>query len=478
MAKRPTPINFGMESTPARHGPDGGAEHINCYVEPTKDGVTETPIYATDGLDEFATLTNGTGWRGGLVIDDIAYVVDGLYLFEVDTEGTATALGSIAGELPVQMCRNEASPPQITMVTDGLRYVYDGSTVSEITDPDLPAPIGCATLNGRTIYALPGGRIFRSAINDTTDISALDFHSAEADPDGLTAIIEHRKDLLLFGHKTIENHHDTGAESNPIRPRTQVLNVGCLAAHSVAQLNNHVLFVGHDDVVYMTDGYSLTPISSSPVSRDLEAVTDKTELRGFAYYQRGHAFYTLSSASWTWRYNATTKKWFQIESDTGAEARRWDFEGYLQFANGHIHGHKSAGKLYKVNRETFTEAGSPSAMVIKSPPNHAWPNQMRVDRLHLHFVTGVGLNSQLSHEETPEVIISWSDDGGRTFRRSRRRSLGERGQYRKTVTVNGCGVTGRQGRIWKVECAAPAVRCFMGAAIEGRLLNTAATGKA
>ena len=68
----PIPIPLGLESTPGRHGPDAGAEHINVYAEPVPDGVSNAPLYTVDGLDAFSTLTDGSGWRGGIVIGDTA----------------------------------------------------------------------------------------------------------------------------------------------------------------------------------------------------------------------------------------------------------------------------------------------------------------------------------------------------------------------------------------------------------------------
>jgi hypothetical protein len=103
---------------------------------------------------------------------------------------------------------------------------------------------------------------------------------------------------------------------------------------------------------------------------------------------------------------------------------------------------------------------------------HAYPNRICVDRLHLDFVTGVGLNSSDTDESDPQVGLRYSDDGGKSFSAQIAKSLGADGRHETRVTFDGLGVTGRHGRIWELQVSAPVARGLRYAAIEGDVIGT------
>jgi len=65
----------------------------------------------------------------------------------------------------------------------------------------------------------------------------------------------------------------------------------------------------------------------------------------------------------------------------------------------------------------------------------------------------------------PQVEISWSDNGGRTFGNPVLRDLGRQGRD-TLVTVSRCGLTGPKGRQWKLRVADPVEVALYGGAVD------------
>src|SRR3990167_4269219 len=102
----PIRLDFGSSSDPGRYGPDTGPMHWNCFVEPVKEGKHPGPLYADDGFESFATITNGAHCRGMIEVGPKLIVVSGTVLAEVDASGVVTEVGGVAGTGHVSLAHN------------------------------------------------------------------------------------------------------------------------------------------------------------------------------------------------------------------------------------------------------------------------------------------------------------------------------------------------------------------------------------
>jgi hypothetical protein len=464
----PHRIDFGTQSNAGRYGPDTGPRHINAFVEKVEEGQPNYPIYATEGLDSFATITNGTKCRGMVSSDSTLYSLVGTVFSQVNSAGVVTVIGGIAGQDDVFMARNSVG--QVAIVGNGIRYIYDGTTLSTITDSDLPPPTGTAFSDQRLLYSVADGRLFWSDIDAAGDINALSFATAEAAPDGLSGVFTHKIDIWLPGTRTTEVWRSTANADDPFqRVAGGVIPHGCPAPHSMKNVGDVIFWVNDKDQVVATAAYMPQVVSNHAVSRSIAAVDDKSTIVGFAYFSGGTGHYVITCDEWTWQYNTTTQRWFERQS---YGMPNWRARHSAPLGGNWIVGDQSAGVLYRIDPDTFDENGQPMVMTLRSAPVHAWPNRICVDRLLLNFVTGVGLNSTDEHESDPQIGMRFSDDGGRSWSNQLTRSLGAEGAYETRVTFDGLGCTGRQGRIWELQCSAPVVRSLRYAAIEGDVIGT------
>lgn len=464
------PLNFGSQSDPGRGDwPNVGPEHINAYVEEVKEGDPPYPFRVPDGLTAVATISGGGACRGLLDAGSFLYGLFGTKFVKLDQGFSQTDIGGIPGTTGVFLTRNAASPFQIAAVTEGLKYSVSNDDLVEITDTDLPPPESVTFSDQRVIFGIPDGRIFWSAIDDVTDINSLDFATAEGAPDGLTRVFGHKLDVWLFGKRTTEIWRATTSSTNPYqRVSGGFIRHGCSAHHSVANIGDVVLWVTDNDQVVAAAGYAPQVISNNSVSRDIKSVSDKDSITAFTHYSSNQAFYTLTCPAWTWQLNFTTGKWFSRKSYGQSN---WRAKYSAHFGNDWIVGDATSNVLYKVDPAAYSENSNLMVMTLRSPPVHAYPHRVSIDRLHLDFTTGVGLNSTDSDESNPQVGMRYSEDGGRSWSKQLLRSLGVDGDHRTRVSYDGLGVTGHHGRIFEIQASAPVVRGLLHAAIEGDLIG-------
>lgn len=468
----PIRFDFGTGSDPDRYGPNSGPRHWNAYVEAVDDGKMALPIHADDGFIRFSDATGLGNIRAlPVVLDDQIYALLGAEVIRIDSLGNRVSVGGIAGTARAIMARNDkASTPQIVVVVDdGTRFVVENNAVSSIADADLPAPNSCTFLNRKIVFGIDDGRFFWSAVDEATDISALDFAEAEGNPDGCVRVIAHLQELWIFGEESIEVWYDDGTSF--VRRGSTVIPKGAIGKHTIAELDMDLFWVGNDNVVYAARGYGFERISNHAVEQSIRETVDKNNIIGWSYFRDGTAFYVLSGPDWTWRFNRTLSRklgkpvWTERYSyDNGG---RWLAEYAVQFNNEWIVGNNGDDGLYKFSADAFDEDGGYLVWKLRSAPLHAYPKQICIDRLHLDFVTGVGRVSGDPHLSDPQVGLRWSDDGGRTWSNQIFRPLGVSGQYQTRVTFDGLGMTGRTGRILELEISSPVVRSLMYAAIEG-----------
>jgi hypothetical protein len=68
----------------------------------------------------------------------------------------------------------------------------------------------------------------------------------------------------------------------------------------------------------------------------------------------------------------------------------------------------------------------------------------------------------------PKLMISYSSDGGRTFKGERSASMGKKGEYKKKIRFNRLGRIDESGRIWRLAASSATLRGIIQATIDAR----------
>lgn len=407
----------------------------------------EIVLRATPGL-EATTTSLSTGTEGALYrFQDVLYAVSGSTLYSISETDIATEIGTVAGAGRVSIADNGTQMmillggtvrfvAQYFMVTGRAitaAYLYDGSTLSQITDPDFPT-------------GDLAEQIYYSNLADGSAWEALDYFSAESNPDPLSTHIVSHGNLLLFGTAQLEYHTPTNDPDLPFqKSQGSEQERGCLAPESVTGLDNTIFFLGDDRVVYKVLDFRPVRVSNHAIEAMLEQASwiDVTRARAFAYTQEGHYFYCLTVAERTWVYDATTSAlvqasvWHERTSGDGAWRIRWYAEAY-----GNKYGLDYEGTIWRVATDVYTDDGDPIPWEFTIGPFTREAENLSCPRLTLVCETG----STTDLDADPQVELSASRDLGRTWYTKGSRSLGTTGEYVRMINWrrngNSPGATG------------------------------------
>lgn len=144
--QQPTPIPFPLSTFPGANPQESAGRLVNCYVEELGEGEPAKYVRRrSPGLSQHAA-TAQSGYRGGLIVNNLAYECWSGNASTVDEAGAVTSLGDFPGTKKISIARNQASPtPDVIAVdVDNGAYVLESASVVAAT---ATATIGGTTLN-------------------------------------------------------------------------------------------------------------------------------------------------------------------------------------------------------------------------------------------------------------------------------------------------------------------------------------------
>lgn len=454
-----TAIPFPLSSFPGSTPQEGAGRLINCFAEPLgENGRAAAVRHRVPGLRAWGTST-ATIFRGATVDGGTLYAAfSGTVRSFTSAGGASSTVGVLSGTDKVFFLRNNKRPTadKLVVCAAGV-FVLTPSTITDLSDPDLPSINAGVFLDGYFFLTSQDGRCFASGLNATT-FAANDFITTEAKSDALLRPVSWNGNLLLCGSGSIEvwdgdNPNATGFPFN----RVAVIQRGIIGAHAIAGFQDGfgkaLLFVGDDNAVHALTGYTPEKVSPPDLDRLIEAVADKTTIEAGVYIAGGHPKWVLSCPAWTWEFDINTLKWNERKS---YGKTRWRGTQPIYAFNKWLCGDTESGNVIEIVSSVQTEIGQPLVAEVWSAPVHKFPQRLRVARADFDFSTGIGIAGGLDPNETdPVVEISYSDDGGYTFTNPRVRNRGRQGMFLERITVLLQGMTGAQGRIYKIRMSDP-----------------------
>jgi hypothetical protein len=318
-----------------------------------------------------------------------------------------------------------------------------------------------AFLDGFFIFTqAESGQFFLSGSYDGLSFDALDFATAEGDPDNLVGCIVDHRELWLVGQKTIEVWYNSGAADFPFeRISGAFIERGSVALGSLVKLDNSVFWVGDDGVIYRADGYTPRRISTDAIETALGEHASLGDVIAFAYTQRGHAFYVLKKPdAFTFVYDVASGLWHERESHGRMDYRVSTFEEAFNLL---LVGDDKNGNIYSLDPEFFTENGETFISRVTSPPLWAEGETATANTLVVGFQPGVGLTSGQGSD--PQAMLRWSDDGGFTWSNEKWRSIGPKGKYKQRAKWDRMGQF--RTRVYEVSISDPVKRVIDAVAI-------------
>lgn len=434
---------------------------VNCYLEESPAGSrSPVAIVQSYGIESFATVGPGP-IRGACVVNGSLYVVSGNGLYVVDAGGASTKL-SASGVPGLDAVTMAGASANVMVAANGDGYVWNGSTIARISDPDFPGASWVGFVDGYFAIVEPNsGRLWvNETPYDPTAWNALDFATEEGSPDDIVWALIEKREWFVFGRDSTAAYQNTGNADFPFeRVPASFMEIGIKARGLAAKANNSVCFVGSDGIVYRLSGYTPTRISTHAVEQALEDAT-ATDFRMMAWTEGGHQMLGIACADFCFVYDFATALWHERQS---AGSATWDVSFVAHTAGAYLAARRGTNELGRLSPDTFTDWGSVLRTECTSASIARENEMIPHDRLELVFETGVGTSSGAGAD--PRIMLQYSDDGGRTWSSEKWSSLGARGEFRTRARWARLGSA--RDRVYRYSITDPVRRTMVAAVLNG-----------
>jgi hypothetical protein len=266
----------------SQKGPDFEASYpVNLVPNFQETSISEGYLRSAPGIDVFAV---GTGTdRGGYNWNGTLYRVSGTTLLSVSSTGIASIVGDVGGSSRVSFA---SSFDRMGIASNEELWYYDGTTLSQVTDPDLGVVLDVVWQDGYFITT-DGTNIVITELNDPTQVDPLAYGSAEADPDSILGLLTIRGELYVLGQRTIEVFYNTGVVTDAApfpfqRQRGAQIDKGIVGTHAKCLFLDSFAFCGaarnEQPKIYVAGLGQATAISTRGIERMLAAVADPSTI--------------------------------------------------------------------------------------------------------------------------------------------------------------------------------------------------------
>ena len=211
----------------------------NLVPVPKQTGISAGYLRPADGIVEAGT---GPGInRGGINWNGMIYRVMGTKLVKIASDNTVTEIGDVGGTGRVTFTYGFT---YLAVASGGNLFLYDGTTLAQVTDPDLGTVLDVVWVDG--YYMTTDGEfLVITDLDDPFAVNPLKYGSSEADPDPIEALLKLRNEIYALNRYTIEVFDNVGSTGFPFErvPGAQIQK-GCVGTHACAVFMDNVAFLG------------------------------------------------------------------------------------------------------------------------------------------------------------------------------------------------------------------------------------------
>ena len=430
---------------------------VNLYTQNTNG--TDMMMQSTPGEVLITTLSGEV--RGMRNVSGRLFVAAGQTLYEKNADDTFTSRGMLSTSAGfVGMASNSS---QLAIVDGPNLYILTLATnvLTNVVAAGWRGSNDVHELDGYFIFVAPNTEQFYiSAIGDGTNLNALDFSSADSQPDNIVAHRVSHRQVWFFGEVSTEIWIDSGGASFPfVRYQSYTMDVGCVGSRAAIKAADTLFWVGQTrtgrGIVYMAVGNQPTRVSTLAVEEALRGSSDLSQASMWAYQIEGHEFIAINAPglSTTWVYDAALQQWHE----RGEWLAGWQpLRSRLVTALGGVHYAGDAnGAFVRLDASVNTLSGRPLVR------ERTWPHFVQDSMepvsfrsLELSMKTGFGGN----------VTLEISNDGGYTFGPMLLRLLGATGRVMQRIRWLGLGTA--INRVFRIRCSDAVPVAIYAAAVE------------
>ena len=310
---------------------DAGADFRISYptnLEPVivDSGISKGYLRTVAGIT--GTSTGPGADRGGTLFKGKQYRVMGSSLCTVSDTGTIAVVGDVDFGGPVSFAQ---SFDLLAIASGGKLFYWDGSTVAQVTDPDLGLVIDVIWIDG-FFMTTDGTSLVVTELNDPWSVDPLKYGSSEVSPDPVTGLLALRGEVYALNRTTIENFRNSGSSGFPfVRQSGALIPKGCVGTFASAYILQTFAFIGGDVnegvSVYLAGAGQAIPISTPEIDMELGRLTEEQlaaiEVESRRDRDEERLLIHLPSVTLVWLANASKVSgeqiWHRLAAGTGGD---------------------------------------------------------------------------------------------------------------------------------------------------------------
>jgi hypothetical protein len=449
---------------------------MNFYVEQiqSQGGSTRAALYPTPGFEQFGDTVLGAPGRAHFAQDGREWAVIGTRFYEISQFGLMTDRGTVAVDSnPATISSNGLGNSELFITSGSNGYTFNITTTAftQIANLNGLATMGDFIDGYFLALDAASSRVYISDLEDGLTWDPTQFFSRSIGADPWVSMKVANRYIYLFGEQTSESWYDDGGFPIPFTPHPSgLIQYGCAAAFSPETIGSGVAWLaqtinGFAGVMRIV---GLTPekISNYALENTMSAYT-LSDAIGDTYTDLGHTFYilTFSNSNVTWVYDLDTNSWCQrgtwIEEEGRYDAQHALFHAYAYGEHRMLD--RDSGRVFKMASDIGLDVDDRVIRRVRRGPTIMQEN-FRLFYSTFELDMEVGLATLSGAGSDPQVVLRYSNDGGKTWSSELFRTAGATGEYGTLVLWNRLGMARK--RIFEVSFSDPVPWRILNAYVE------------
>lgn len=403
---------------------------LNMYPEQTQNGRTDVVLKSWPGLKPWVDGVGGAD-RGVYKRTFLSKVwqVAGTSLYSIDSSGTRTTVGTVAGSDQVTFADDGS---QMMIIANNTAYLTDGPTVTTISYGFTPVSVDY--LNNQFIIQATDGNVYISTPGTAVIATGNNFPFSSSS-DSLVRSYVFDQFLMGFGESTIEPWENTGGGLIPPFERMSGViaeQTGLAGIQAISNTNKALYFLGADNEAYQMVNFQANKIGTPATSSEFRSYGDNSScrLRYVSFDNQDFILFIFPNQFKVWAFSEQTGLWFELDHDSNklylGNSFTWAF-------NKNLVADRSTGAIYELDHDTYQNNGvkmirervmRPLSGELFQNPRQKY--QLRTIRYSLE--TGVGNTNEVN----PKVMTEISTDGV-SFANMIQHEIGREGERQQDI---------------------------------------------
>jgi hypothetical protein len=359
----------------------------------------------------------------------------GTKLVSIDSLGASTILGDVGGAGQVTF---DYSFDRLAVASGGNLYYYDGTTFTQVTDPDIGTVVDVVWVDGY-FMTTDGEFLIVTELNNPLAVNPLKYGSAEADPDPVVALLKVRNEVYALNRHTIEVFDNVGGELFPFsRIDGAQIQRGAIGTNTCCVYLDAIAFMGsgrnESVAIWLGANGQSMKLSTREIDEILSEYTEaqlSTAVMESVSY-KSHNFLYVHLPDRTLVYDGGASKelgvpvWFILTSGVGATGQ-YRARNFVWCYNKWLVGDPTSATHGYIDSNISTHYGNAVAWEFGTQIIY---NEGR--GAILHSLELVSLTGRVAVGADPQISTSYSIDG-LTYSQERFAKVGASGNTTKRI---------------------------------------------